>query len=65
MVITPGFSADCLETLDEIENESRAHFIRAGGKNFSVIPCLNASDESIAMLAKILSRELEGWCISN
>ncbi len=64
VVITPGFSADCLETLDEIENESRAHFIGAGGKNFSVIPCLNASDESIAMLEKIIKRELEGWYLS-
>lgn len=61
VVITPGFSADCLETLDEIENESRAHFIGAGGENFSVIPCLNASDESISMLEKIINRELEGW----
>lgn len=62
VVITPGFSADCLETLDEIENESRAHFKEAGGKNFSVIPCLNASDESITMLEKIIKRELGGWC---
>ena len=64
VVITPGFSADCLETLDEIENESRAHFIEAGGENFSVIPCLNASDESIAMLEKIIKRELGGWYLS-
>ena len=53
-----------LQILDEIENESRAHFIEAGGENFSVIPCLNASDESIAMLEKIIKRELGGWYLS-
>ena len=62
VVITPGFSADCLETLDEIENESREHFMEAGGENFSVVPCLNASDESISMLEKIIQTELGGWC---
>lgn len=62
VVITmPGFAADCLETLDEIENESRAHFIAAGGERFSVVPCLNAGPDCIAMLKTLASRELLGW----
>lgn len=61
VVTMPGFAADCLETLDEIENESRAHFVAAGGENFSVVPCLNAGPESITLLKSLIARELVGW----
>jgi len=61
VVITPGFAADCVETLEEIALGTREAFLRAGGENFSVVPCLNDSDRSIAMLASIVRRELAGW----
>ncbi|HAT35526.1 MAG TPA: ferrochelatase [Rhodospirillaceae bacterium] len=61
VVTMPGFAADCLETLDEIANESRAHFIAAGGEKFSVVPCLNAGPEGIELLNSLITRELSGW----
>lgn len=60
-VINPGFSADCLETLDEIGREVRDEFLHAGGKNFSHIPCLNDSDEGMSVIEAIARRELSGW----
>ncbi|AMC13343.1 ferrochelatase [Liberibacter crescens] len=60
-VITPGFVSDCLETLDEIANESREIFIHNGGKKFTYIPCLNNSISGILLLEKIIRRELMGW----
>ncbi len=60
-VVTPGFSADNLETLEEIAIRGRETFVEAGGTNFAMIPCLNASQTGIAMLKTIISRELEGW----
>jgi len=61
VVMTPGFSADCLETLDEIENESRAHFIDAGGESFSRVSCLNASEPGVTLLKRIVGTDLLGW----
>lgn len=63
-VINPGFVADCLETLEEIAFEARDTFCKNGGENFSYIPCLNDSDESIAVLENIARRELSGWISS-
>lgn len=60
-VINPGFSADCLETLDEIGREVRDEFLDAGGVDFSHIPCLNDSDEGMAVIETIVRRELSGW----
>ncbi|MGJ8563629.1 MAG: ferrochelatase [Alphaproteobacteria bacterium] len=61
-VITPGFAADCLETLEEIDMEARESFLAAGGKNFSLIPCLNADADHIAVLAKVAREQLlSGW----
>jgi len=60
-VVTPGFSADNLETLEEIAIRGRETFVEAGGENFACLPCLNASEPGIAMLRTLLSRELEGW----
>jgi len=60
-VITPGFSADCLETLEEIAMENAEIFRHAGGKNFAAIPCLNDSPGGMAVIRDIVSRELKGW----
>ena len=60
-VMCPGFSADCLETLEEIAVEAQAAFLRAGGKAFHYIPCLNDQHEWIAALAQLTMRHLQGW----
>jgi protoporphyrin/coproporphyrin ferrochelatase len=60
-VITPGFSADCLETLEEIAMENAEIFKHAGGENFAAIPCLNDSPPGMAVIRDIVSRELKGW----
>lgn len=57
-VICPGFVADCLETLEEIDLENRAAFLAAGGRNFHYIPCLNEDPDWIAALADILASEI-------
>jgi ferrochelatase len=61
VVVTPGFSADCLETLEEIAVENAQVFKRAGGKNFAVIPCLNDSEAGMLMIWQLAMRELKGW----
>ncbi len=60
-VFCPGFAADCLETLEEIDREARAAFLGAGGKAFGHVPCLNDLPEWIAALAAIAIRHLQGW----
>jgi len=60
-VMCPGFTADCLETLEEIDQEARAAYLAAGGEVFSYIPCLNDQHEWIAALAAIAMRHLQGW----
>lgn len=62
-VFTPGFSSDCLETLEEIALRARDVFLRHGGENFAYLPCLNASAEAITMYYRLMSRELEGWVV--
>ena len=59
-VVAPGFSADCLETLEELAIRGRESFVAKGGEEFAYLPCLNDTAEGIAMLRTILSRELEG-----
>jgi len=61
VLLAPGFSADCLETLEELEIRGRATFMISGGTHFATLPCLNDSPEGIAMLRTLLGRELEGW----
>jgi ferrochelatase len=61
VVITPGFSADCLETLEEIAVENAHVFKRYGGKNFVAIPCLNDSEAGMLMIWQLAMRELKGW----
>jgi len=60
-VITPGFSADCLETLEEIAVENAHTFKKNGGENFAAIPCLNDSGPGMLVLWQMALRELKGW----
>jgi len=60
-VISPAFSADCLETLEEIDGEIREAFLAAGGEAFNYIPCLNDSPAHIDALSDIIERNLAGW----
>ncbi len=60
-ILAPGFSADCLETLEELSIRGRESFIGAGGTDFAYLPCLNDSARGIEMLRTLLARELEGW----
>ncbi len=60
-VVMPGFSADCLETLEEIAQENCEIFLHNGGEKFSAIPCLNDSDEGMDAIRQLVLRELQGW----
>lgn len=60
-VISPAFSADCIETLEEIQGEIREAFLHAGGDSFTYIPCLNDDDAHIAALMAVLGDNLAGW----
>ncbi|WP_137861597.1 MULTISPECIES: ferrochelatase [unclassified Sphingomonas] len=60
-IVAPGFSADCLETLEELAIRGRETFLAAGGTRFAYLPCLNDSAGGIAMLRTILRGELAGW----
>ncbi len=60
-VAMPGFSADCLETLEEIAMEGRDTFLEAGGENYAALSCLNTSQPGMEMLETIIRRELSGW----
>ena len=60
-IFAPGFSADCLETLEELAIRGKETFLTAGGTDFAYLPCLNDEDGGVEMLRSILTRELEGW----
>lgn len=60
-VFAPGFSVDCLETLEEIAIRGRESFTGAGGAEFAYLPCLNDGAPGMAMLERIVRRELGGW----
>ena len=60
-VICPGFSADCLETLEEIAMENRAVFLEAGGERYEYIPCLNDDAAHMEMLAALVAQHTQGW----
>ncbi len=60
-VIAPAFSADCIETLEEINEEIKESFEEAGGEHFTYIPCLNDRDDHIQVLADIATENLQGW----
>jgi ferrochelatase len=60
-IFAPGFSADCLETLEELAIRGREQFMEAGGTHFAYLPCLNDSPAGMEMLRSIIGRDLEGW----
>jgi protoporphyrin/coproporphyrin ferrochelatase len=60
-IVTPGFAADCLETLEEIAEDNKEIFLDHGGEKFSYIPCLNDSKDGIGVLVHLIERELRGW----
>ena len=61
VMMCPGFASDCVETLEEVAIGLKETFEESGGEKFSVVPCLNDSDPSIAMLDSIVRNELKGW----
>ena len=60
-IVAPGFSADCLETLEELDIENRSKFLGSGGKKFAYVPCLNDSPHGMRVIEQIVRRELAGW----
>jgi ferrochelatase len=60
-VCAPAFSADCIETLEEINEEIKESFEEAGGEEFTYIPCLNDDDAHIAALCNVIEDNLKGW----
>ena len=63
-VICPGFTSDCLETLEEIQQEAQEAFLHAGGESFSYIPCLNNDPAWIEALTAISLEHMQGWDLS-
>lgn len=64
-VVCPGFSSDCLETIEEIGEENHDYFMQAGGKRFEYIPCLNSSAAHIDALAELALQHMGGWSVDN
>jgi ferrochelatase len=64
-VVCPGFSSDCLETIEEIGEENRDYFIEAGGQRFEYIPCLNSSAAHIDALATLALEHMAGWTLDS
>lgn len=62
-VVCPGFSADCLETIEEIGQENRDYFIEAGGERYEYIPALNAQSQHIDALEQLVKQHLQGWAL--
>ena len=62
-IISPGFSADCLETLEELEEENREYFIKSGGEEYKYIQCLNDHPLHISMMVKLILKHTQGWKI--
>ncbi len=60
-IISPAFSADCLETLEELEEENRDYFMEAGGERYHYIPALNDRDDHLQMLASLVQKHVSGW----
>ena len=64
-VFCPGFSADCLETIEEIDQENRGYFEEAGGESFAYIPALNATPAHLDALTQLIEENLQGWLSQN
>ena len=60
-IFAPGFSVDCLETLEELAMQGHEQFEEAGGTHYAYLPCLNDSDVGMDMLEQIIGQELAGW----
>lgn len=60
-IVAPGFSADCLETLEELNGENRHYFEDGGGEHFAFLPCLNDTEEGMRVIREVILRELKGW----
>jgi ferrochelatase len=60
-IVSPGFAADCLETLEELDMENRAKFLESGGVKFSYVPCLNDGPLGMRVIEEVARRELSGW----
>ncbi|MGA2494359.1 MAG: ferrochelatase [Roseiarcus sp.] len=60
-VLTPGFAADCLETLEEIGVENAGYFKAGGGERFAALPCLNDSEDGMRVIETVVRREMSGW----
>lgn len=60
-VVCPGFTSDCIETLEEIDQEAREAFVHAGGQVFHYIPCLNDTPDWIDAMARLCTQHLAGW----
>ena len=60
-IISPGFSSDCLETLEELEEENREYFMESGGEQYKYIPCLNDDDEHIDVFVNLIKKNIQGW----
>jgi protoporphyrin/coproporphyrin ferrochelatase len=60
-IVAPGFTADCLETLEELDGENRHYFEENGGERFAYLPCLNDGEEGMRVIRHVVERELGGW----
>jgi len=60
-LVAPGFSADCLETLEELNVENRHYFEENGGQKYAYLPALNDSDEGVRVIENVVKREIKGW----
>jgi ferrochelatase len=60
-IVAPGFAADCLETLEELDMENRQAFLSNGGERFAYIPCLNSGPLGMSVIESVVRRELSGW----
>jgi ferrochelatase len=60
-ILAPGFSADCLETLEELNMEGREEFLEHGGETFTYIPCLNDSDDGMTVIKALVDENIGGW----
>lgn len=63
-MVCPGFSSDCLETIEEIGEENREYFMQAGGERYEYIPALNSDKGHINMMASLVKKHLQGWDIN-
>ena len=63
-IICPGFSSDCLETIEEIGGENREYFLESGGERYEYIPCLNSDADHINLMQTLVSEQASDWLTS-